>query len=328
MSTSRLPRRRAMGSHPVSGCGCRTCRCCWPPRSGLGRAVGRMQHGPLLAALGILVAAVLARQFVVLVENQRLLSEVAQEAFRDSLTGLANRAHFLHRLEQAIARRRSDAAPIAVLCLDLDNFKSVNDALGHPAGDELLVRIAGRLTAALGGNGTVARLGGDEFAVLIEGSVEESQAAAHRVLESFSAADRDRRRSDRGPPEHRVHSGHRRIQLHRRPAPPVRRPGHVCRQTRRRPMYPQLCARPAVPVYISRSSPIRRYRPLIHCPPAPPAAGRRWHGRCRRAPKLATSTRDKPKRCTQRHSVAPVGNPDCLGGVGNRRDRFHRVERP
>jgi diguanylate cyclase (GGDEF)-like protein len=155
---------------------------------GLGRAVGRMEHGPLLAALGILVAAVLARQFVMLVENQRLLSEVAQEAFRDSLTGLANRAQFLHRLEQAIARRGSDAAPIAVLCLDLDDFKSVNDALGHPAGDELLVRIAGRLTAALGGNGTVARLGGDEFAVLIEGSVEESQAAAHRVLESFSAA--------------------------------------------------------------------------------------------------------------------------------------------
>ena len=154
----------------------------------LGRALGRMQHGPLLAALGILVAAVLARQFVMLAENQRLLAEVAQEAFRDSLTGLANRAQFLHRLEQAIARRRSDAAPIAVLCLDLDDFKSVNDALGHPAGDELLVRIAGRLTAALGGNGTVARLGGDEFAVLIEGSVEESQAAAHRVLESFSAA--------------------------------------------------------------------------------------------------------------------------------------------
>ena len=155
---------------------------------GLGHAVGRMQHGPLLAALGILVAAVLARQFVMLVENQRLLAEVAHEAFRDSLTGLANRAQFLHRLEQAIARRGSDAAPIAVLCLDLDDFKSVNDALGHPAGDELLVRIAGRLTAALGSNGTVARLGGDEFAVLIEDSVEESQAAAHRVLESFSAA--------------------------------------------------------------------------------------------------------------------------------------------
>jgi len=155
---------------------------------GLGRAVGRMEHGPLLAALGILVAAVLVRQLVVLVENQRLLSEVAQEAFRDSLTGLANRARFLQRLELAVTRRHIDATPIAVLCLDLDNFKSVNDALGHPAGDELLIRVAGRLTASLEGNGIAARLGGDEFAVLIEGSVEESQAAAQRVLESFSPA--------------------------------------------------------------------------------------------------------------------------------------------
>ena len=154
---------------------------------GLDYAVGQMKHGsPLLVALGILAAAVLARQLVVLIENQRLLSEVAREAFHDSLTGLANRAHFLDRLEQAVARRSRETAPIAVLCLDLDNFKSVNDALGHPAGDELLVRVAERLTSSVGETGTVARLGGDEFAVLIEGSVEESQAAAHRVLQAFS----------------------------------------------------------------------------------------------------------------------------------------------
>ncbi|MCV7440857.1 bifunctional diguanylate cyclase/phosphodiesterase [Mycobacterium paraense] len=155
---------------------------------GLGQAVGLMAHGPLLAALGILVAAVLARQFIVLVENQGLLTEVAREAFRDSLTGLANRAYFLHRLEQAVARQRRAGGPIAVLCLDLDNFKAVNDALGHPAGDELLVRVAGRLTAALGDTGIVARLGGDEFAVLIEASVDESQAAADRVLDAFGTA--------------------------------------------------------------------------------------------------------------------------------------------
>lgn len=155
---------------------------------GWAHAAGNTLHKPLLGALGILVAAVLARQFVALVENQNLLSEVAQEAFRDHLTGLANRALFLHRLELAVARRHPDGTPIAVLCLDLDNFKAVNDALGHPAGDELLVRVAGRLTAALGDTGTIARLGGDEFAAVIEASVEESQAAAHRILDAFAGA--------------------------------------------------------------------------------------------------------------------------------------------
>ena len=149
-------------------------------------ALSQTRQGPVVAALGILVVAVLARQLVVLVANQTLLSELAQEALRDSLTGLANRTHFLQRLEEAIAC--SDPVPIAVLCLDLDNFQSVNDALGHPAGDELLIRVAGRLTAALGENETVARLGGDEFAVLLKGSAEDSQAAAHRVLKAFDAA--------------------------------------------------------------------------------------------------------------------------------------------
>lgn len=152
---------------------------------GLGNAVGLMAHGPMLFALAILVAAVLARQFVVLVENQKLLTEVAREAFRDSLTGLPNRAHFLHRLEESVAQKGSGTAPLAVLCLDLDNFKSVNDALGHPAGDELLVCVAGRLSAAVGEMGIVARLGGDEFAVLVEGPVAQTQATARRVLAAF-----------------------------------------------------------------------------------------------------------------------------------------------
>ncbi|TAM62816.1 bifunctional diguanylate cyclase/phosphodiesterase [Mycobacterium sp.] len=155
---------------------------------GWAHVAGNSLHNPMLAALGVLVAAVLARQFVVLVDNQNLLSEVAREAFRDHLTGVANRALFLQRLEQAVARQHPDGMPIAVLCLDLDNFKSVNDALGHPAGDELLVRVAGRLTAALGESGTIARLGGDEFAAVIEASVKESQAAAHRILDAFAGA--------------------------------------------------------------------------------------------------------------------------------------------
>ena len=148
----------------------------------------QMSRGPMPVAETILVFAVLIRQFVVLNENQRLLTQVAREAFRDSLTGLANRANFLHRLEQAVTLQHTDTPPIAVLCLDLDNFKSVNDGLGHPAGDELLVRVAERLTAALGDKGLVARLGGDEFAVLIEDSLEEAQATANRVLDSFHSA--------------------------------------------------------------------------------------------------------------------------------------------
>lgn len=155
---------------------------------GWGHVSGDSVREPVMAAMGVLVAAVLARQFIVLVENQNLLSDVAREAYRDHLTGLANRSLFLHRLQQAVARRHPDGTPIAVLCLDLDNFKAVNDAMGHPAGDELLVRVAGRITAALGEDGTVARLGGDEFAAIIETSVKESQAAAHRILDAFAGA--------------------------------------------------------------------------------------------------------------------------------------------
>ncbi len=151
----------------------------------LGHTLGHLQHGPMFTALGILVAAVLARQFVVLVENQRLLAEMAREASRDSLTGLSNRARFHQRVGEAIARLPSADAPIAVLCLDLDNFKLVNDTLGHHAGDELLVRVAERITSAVDESATVARLGGDEFAVLLEASVEESQATAKRVLDAF-----------------------------------------------------------------------------------------------------------------------------------------------
>ena len=146
---------------------------------------GHRSHRVLLVAEGILVVTVLLRQFFVLLENQRLLAEVAREAFHDNLTGLANRANFLDRLDRAMARRRRSGAPVAVLCLDLDNFKAVNDALGHPAGDELLIRVAGRLTSMLGDTWTVARLGGDEFAALHEGHID-ALAASNSVLDAFS----------------------------------------------------------------------------------------------------------------------------------------------
>ena len=153
--------------------------------AGISFELTHRDHRQLFIAEAILVAAVLIRQLFVLTENQHLLAEVAREAFHDNLTGLANRANFLDRLDRAMARRRRSGEPVAVLCLDLDNFKAVNDALGHPAGDELLIRVAGRLTSMLGETWTVARLGGDEFAALYEGHID-ALAAANCVLDAFS----------------------------------------------------------------------------------------------------------------------------------------------
>ena len=146
----------------------------------------RVQSFPLAATVLLLVIAVLARQFVAMAEHQRLLSDVGRLAFTDRLTGLANRALFLDRLEQAIARQQSEPLTLTVLCLDLDGFKAVNDQLGHPAGDELLIRVAGRLSASVRSTDTVARLGGDEFAILIEGPVEDTVAAADRIFDAFA----------------------------------------------------------------------------------------------------------------------------------------------
>lgn len=101
-------------------------------------------------------------------ERQRLRDELVHQAFHDSLTGLANRALFRDRVTHALAIARRQGREITVLYLDLDDFKKVNDSLGHAEGDQLLKSAAERFLACGRATDTVARLGGDEFAILIE----------------------------------------------------------------------------------------------------------------------------------------------------------------
>jgi diguanylate cyclase (GGDEF)-like protein/PAS domain S-box-containing protein len=122
-------------------------------------------------------------------ERKTLEEELKHQAFHDSLTGLANRALFRDRVEHALARHARLGEPIAVLFLDLDDFKVVNDSLGHGAGDQLLGEVAERLLGCLRAGDTAARLGGDEFAVLVEGVPDPKEAVrlSERIIGSLDA---------------------------------------------------------------------------------------------------------------------------------------------
>jgi diguanylate cyclase (GGDEF)-like protein/PAS domain S-box-containing protein len=115
--------------------------------------------------------------------------ELEHQAFHDGLTGLANRALFADRVDQALLRSERSGQQPAVIYLDLDGFKTVNDSLGHGAGDALLRVVARRLKVIARAGDTVARLGGDEFAILIEPSdrpVDDGETMAERILQALS----------------------------------------------------------------------------------------------------------------------------------------------
>jgi diguanylate cyclase (GGDEF)-like protein/PAS domain S-box-containing protein len=120
-------------------------------------------------------------------DRKRLEEELAHQAFHDSLTGLANQLLFRDRVDHALSRASRREETLAVLFVDLDNFKTVNDSLGHPAGDSLLLAVAERLRACLRTVDTAARMGGDEFAILLEDNPDEAAAVeiADRILEAL-----------------------------------------------------------------------------------------------------------------------------------------------
>ena len=109
-------------------------------------------------------------------------------ATRDPLTGLPNRTLILERVEQMLARTRRLGVPAALLFLDLDHFKDVNDSLGHRVGDEVLRQVSARFVTALRGSDTIGRLGGDEFVVLVEdvGGQNNADVVAERLLRALS----------------------------------------------------------------------------------------------------------------------------------------------
>ncbi len=140
----------------------------------------------------IVVALVVIRQMITLIDNHVLLARVSEarqrlqyQAYHDPLTGLVNRALFRGRLADAVERNRREHRPMALFFVDLDDFKLVNDSLGHGTGDRVLQEAGQRLLACVRERDTVARLGGDEFGVLVDGDLEHPERVGERLLSSL-----------------------------------------------------------------------------------------------------------------------------------------------
>lgn len=152
-----------------------------------GRVVLALDIATLVVGLGLIVVGTVS-----LTRSQRRLRTQRDEnlhlAFHDNLTGLPNRALFQDRTEQALVVAQRTGHEVAVMFVDLNRFKEVNDTLGHHYGDLLLVQVAQRFTDTLRAQDSVARLGGDEFAVLLtQTSREEADAAAARLIQALQS---------------------------------------------------------------------------------------------------------------------------------------------
>ncbi len=146
-----------------------------------------------LSDIGLAAIVVLAFGAVAVLERRRRQverrrrAEAAYQATHDALTGLPNRVLFFDRLRDAVARAGWNGSETSLLYVDLDDFKGVNDSLGHRAGDDVLVVAADRMGGVLRSGYLLARLGGDEFAILLEGTrPDEAQAVAARLVEVLS----------------------------------------------------------------------------------------------------------------------------------------------
>lgn len=159
------------------------------PEAGLASCLFALAAAALLVGAGLRVVGTglrAAGQRLELADLRAANAKLLRHAYYDQLTGLANRFHLCDQLGHAIARARRRAEKLAILFIDLDNFKPINDSLGHEVGDRMLVEVAQRLRGSVRASDVVARYGGDEFVVVVEGV--SGAAGAAEVAQKVAAA--------------------------------------------------------------------------------------------------------------------------------------------